>query len=120
MSLLFFINTSIFSDERIDMAKFMEFLDQDSGFNPLTSSLFKDIKALPLKGKYAIQKEESRPELVSNKVYGNTQYWWVIMIYNGLVNTDEVINGLVVKYPKLDSVEDLLFSLKASQVASST
>ena len=112
---LFFINLEVDSKERFDMAKFMEFTDN---YDPLSSSMFEDIKKLTKGGDFKVIREEGRPEIISFKTLGSTQYWWVILIYNGLTEFDAIKIGDRLAFPDLNSLEDLFFSLKSRQTAS--
>lgn len=111
----FFINPLLDSDERVDMSRFMESTD---GFDPLTSTFLKELKSLKVARKYIVQNEAARPDLVSFRVYSTTQYWWVLLFYNGLTLTDDLVGGTVINCPRLDDIEDLIFSLRAREVTS--
>ena len=110
----FFINSDIESDERFDMARFMNYTDN---FDPLTSRFFSDLKKLAKTGEYAIQGEEEKPDLVSTSLYENTQYWWIILAYNDMLNVGELLSGKGIGHTSVENIEDLLFNLKTLQVA---
>jgi len=110
----FFINTKLNSVERFDFGKFMEFTDN---YDPLTSRFLLNLRKLPVAGQYVIRAEEKRPELLSFRVYANTQYWWVLLFYNALLDDQDLETGQVIQYPALTDLEDLFFSLKANQRA---
>ena len=112
---LFFINLDKEYEKRFDQGKFFEFVTDN--FDPLTSTLLREIRDLPLFGRFNVSNEEGRPDLVSFRVFGDTQYWWALMVYNDITKVDDVINGTVINYPSLASLEDLFFSLKARQSA---
>lgn len=109
---LFFINLDAETPKRYDMSRFMEFTDN---FDPLTCGFFRDIKALPNSGFFVVQGEEFRPDAVAYKIYGNTQYWWAIMIYNGLFDVNQLTAGLSLQFPAIDDLEDAYFKLKSKQ-----
>ena len=108
----YFINLEKETEKRYDMSRFLEFSDN---FDPLTSSFYADIKALPLSGFFVIQGEEFRPDAIAHKIYGNTQYWWALLIYNGLSDINELVAGLSIRYPSLEDLEDAYFKLKSKQ-----
>ena len=112
---LFFINLEVDSKERFDISKFMEFTDN---FDPLSSAMFEDIKKLKKGGDFKVIIEEGRPDEVSFKTLGSTQYWWVILLLNGLTQVDDIKIGDRLSFPDLNSLEDLFFSLKSRQSAS--
>jgi len=111
-----FINLDIISEERYDMAKFMELIE-DGGYDPLTSAFFGDLRDLTVFGIYEIQAEEGRPDLLSSNIYTDMQYWWILLIYNDIFDYRSLVPGLQIKYPSLEDVEDLFFSLKSRQTA---
>ena len=39
------------------------------------------------------------------------------MIYNDLVDVDEVVSGLSIKYPSVLDIEDIFFKLKTKQAS---
>jgi hypothetical protein len=96
------------------MARFMNFTDN---FDPLTSSLLTDIKTLPESGVYTVQGEDSRPDLLSYRIYNDPQYWWVLLIFNRKFEFADFKTGDPIAYPSLDSLEDLVFSLKSKASA---
>lgn len=112
----FFINSDYESSDRFDMAKLLEFVNEDN-YDPITSRFIYDLTNLEAKGNYVVQNEESRPELLSYKIYGSVQYWWVLSLYNGIFDTDEISAGDVISYPNREDIEDLFFSMKAKETA---
>jgi hypothetical protein len=111
----FFINLNYVPiSERFDLARFMNYTDN---FDPLTPAFFPQLSSLTVQGTYIVQFEVSRPDLLSYTIYQDTQYWWIIMLFNGLTDADEVVEGLSISFPGVDQIEDLLFSLQAQQIA---
>ena len=106
---MFYINTDLESKERYDMAKFSEYLTDN--FDILNSYFVHKLKSLAEFGQYAVQAEEERAELISFKIYGSTQYWWLLLLYNDLTAWEQLTAGLTLKYPSITSLEDLYFSL---------
>jgi len=109
----FYIDETYTSDERYDYAKFLEYTDN---FDPLTSYVQYEVKNLKQKGEYQVITEEHRPDLVSYNIYGDVQYWHLLMIYNDVRLVTDVVPGLVLKYPFEDHIEDVYFSLKTKKV----
>lgn len=106
---MYFINLTDDFHKRYDMAKFIEFDGQ--AYDILMSYMIRKIKSFQVRGYYEVSGEESRPDLVSYYIYGRTMYWWVIMIYNDLLEADQVTLGLRIKYPAVKDIEELYFSL---------
>ena len=111
---MFYINLDYESKERYDMGKFMNY---DVGYDMLDSYFMSKIKSLRVHGQYAVQSEENRPDVLSYKIYGDTQYWWILLMYNSLLEPDELVAGLVIQYPYLGAIEDLYFELKSLETA---
>lgn len=111
----FFVNLDIEKKERFAMAKFFQYTDN---FDPLTSYFTNALPNLPTSGYYSVKGEEGRPDLLSFGIYGDTQYWWILLVYNGKIEFDSFKTGDIVKFPSIEAVEDLFFSLKAKENAS--
>lgn len=108
----YFLNLDLLTTERYDQGKFMEFTDN---YDPLTSSFMNDLISLPQVGKYTVQGEDGKPDLLSYRIYGDTQYWWVLLIYNRKFEFSDIKTGDEIVYPSVDSLEDVYFSLKAKE-----
>lgn len=111
----FFINPTFQSKERFDLGKLLEFTNE--GYDVLNSTFLEELKSLPEKGVYIVSGEDGKPALISHKIYGSTQYWWVLMFYNGILKSDDIVSNMAISYPSLNRLEDLFFSLRARDVA---
>ncbi len=112
----FFINLEKDTEKRYDLSKFLEFSDN---YDPLTSSFTNNLISLPAGGEYTLQGEDSRPDLLSYHVYGDTQYWWVLLMYNSVIDYSELKTGTKIKYPNITDLESLYFSLKSQEIGNS-
>lgn len=112
---IYFLNLDFESDQRFDPARFLEY--SNDGFDPLTSSMFNEVNGLKFQGYFIVQGEEHRPDTISFKLYGSTQYWWIIMLYNSLASVDKVVSGISLRYPTVAALEDFYFRLKSRQSA---
>lgn len=96
-----------------------KFLSAISGGDYITldSVFLIEMRNLPMQS-YEISTEQ-RPEAVAYKVYGDTQFTWIIMLYNKCFDiTDGTFSaGTAIRYPSLDDLERISFSLKARQRA---
>lgn len=45
--------------------------------------------------------EVNNPELLSQRVYNNPHYWWVICQFNGIIDPKNIPLGMKIKYPIL-------------------
>jgi hypothetical protein len=82
-------------------------------FDPLTSYVFKSIKSLKLFGIYNVVTSAGRPELISYHIYKDTQFWWLLMLYNDLTSIDDIVPGMLIKYFNLKDLENLYFTLNS-------
>jgi len=52
---------------------------------------------------------ESRPDIISNLVYGQSDLWWIICMYNGITNPIyELTVGKKIKIPNRTAVDSML------------
>lgn len=109
----FYINNE-YTGPSLDMARFLDY-DQGS-YDPLTSYFLMRAPFLEMAGTIEVQvREESRPDLISYKVYGTTDYWWIIMLYNDLISNEEVIKGSKLRYPTISSLDEYIFGANKRQ-----
>lgn len=109
----FFINSDVPTFKRYDLAKFLEY--GDDSFDPLTSSMLDRIDNLALGGYYTVQGEDGMPWMLSERLYGDSQYWWIIMLYNGFAGIEDIVNGEDIKYPSINAIQDEYFTLKTRE-----
>lgn len=109
----FFLNLDIEDVERFDMSKFM--LYSGDVYDPITSFALETIPTLRAGGKKTVQGLDFRPDQLSFEIYGSTQYWWVLIIYNGLQSFNEIVHGQELRYPSVSALEDFFFNLKIQQ-----
>lgn len=103
---MFYIDNETQTTDKYDMAKFMSY-GNDGVFDCINSFMLYEIPKLTMVGQYTIKKEENNPPLLSYNIYGDTQYWWILMWYNHLLKPQDLKNGLIIKYPSLGSLEQL-------------
>lgn len=101
--------------DRFDIAKLTEKCDV-AMFNLNNSKFLHELHRLKDLRSYTILSEVGRPDLLSEALYGqgNYQYWWIIMSLNGLCFPDDLKNGLIIKYPSLDQIENVYFELSTN------
>ena len=107
---MFKINYDLYPEKRFDMAKFMPFAE---GFDMLDSTLISQILSMPAVGNYTIRVEEKRPDLLSWNLYKDTQYWWILLIFNNFSTPDELTLGKEVRYFSANDLENIYFSLNS-------
>jgi hypothetical protein len=107
----FYIDLDLERKTRYDISKFICF-QEDSRPEIITSYMLDKIKSLPIHGVYVVQ-EEKRPDYISYKIYKETWYWWILMLYNGIIDVHDIKVGVQLKYPSVDSLEGIYFNLKS-------
>jgi hypothetical protein len=115
MDSYFYINLTADTTNRYDQENFIPF--NVDNYDPIQSNILGALTSIPSGGQYTIQGAESRPDIISNDIYGDPQYWWIILAYNELTTIDSLTNGLEIEYPRVDLLEDYYFTLKTQQDA---
>lgn len=111
-----YINVDRITENRYDFSKLMEWQD---GYDPLNSYFIDQVLSLPVTGKHKVTTESGRPDLLSYNIYGDFQYWQILLLFNRFSEASEIEHNAVIKYPSLIDIEDLYFSLKAKMAAES-
>jgi hypothetical protein len=111
---MYFINTDRNIPNRYDIAKFVEWVTppfESPVYDILFSYFWTTVVALPQGGTFIVSGEENKPDLIAYKIYGNTQYWWILLLYNGLLSNEDIVAGTKLKYPLLSDLEAVYFKL---------
>lgn len=111
---IFFINVESDKESRYDMSKFLRYTDNS---DPISSKFMEDLKAIPPGGSYRVTGNEHRPDRISMDIYKNFQYWWIIMVYNDILKVEDLVAGLTILFPDVDSLEDLYFGLNTQEIS---
>lgn len=82
--------------------------DRDPHYDPITSEVVDKLLTLDSKGLYVIRAEVGRPDLMSNAIYGSTNYWMFLMMYNRLHDPAELVAGLEILHPTLSEIETVI------------
>ena len=69
----------------------------------LRSSEFNNFEFVNKPSKFLVTgKYVNRPDLISYKVYGSSDYWWMICKFNGICDVfTELISGVVIDIPSI-------------------
>lgn len=102
---MYYINDALETETRFDTIKFFNF--NGDNVDPLTSFMMLNVPLLPEQGNLVITKQEKRPDLLSYSIYKDTQYWWVLLLYNHILSVNELVNGKTISYPSKNSIEYL-------------
>jgi hypothetical protein len=115
MDAYYYINLKAKTVNRYDQENFLPWVGDN--YDPIASNILSALTSIESGGQYTIQGAESRPDMIANDIYGDTQYWWAIMVYNSITSVDQLVNGLQINYPRVDLLEDYYFTLKTQQDA---
>ena len=107
----FYINSDIKTNDRYDLSKFLK--QEGEGYMALDSYFIDKIKKLPAQGTYQCLNE--RPDTIAYKIYGDVQFYWIVMVYNDWLDfTDSTFGaGKMISYPSISDIERLMFTLKS-------
>lgn len=106
---MFYLNERVNPPTKFDMMKFFD--NSGDWYDPLTSAFVHNLVKLPHETEYTVTYEEKRPDLLSYRYYNDTQYWWVLMWYNSILNVNDIVAGLIIRYPTKAVIEDLYVEL---------
>ena len=58
----------------------------------------------------------SAPDLISFDKYGTTRLWWIICLYNGIVDpTFDIKSGVVLRIPSLEGIKSYLAKIRETE-----
>ena len=67
------------------------------------NSFYTEISALPAKAAIIPTGMDGRPDLISTKLYGTPDYWWVICVANTIIDPfEQLVAGKVIRVPIID------------------
>jgi len=112
--MFYYINLDKDYTLRYDLGKFLRF--ENDTYDPLTSNLIENIKSISQGGLFKVTSEEFRPDQISRRIYDNDQYWWVIMLYNDIIDVESIEIGMILKYPDAEDLDSFYFTLKQSEL----
>lgn len=119
-----YINTDYSTDVRFDIPKFVDLTEDvfdtiDSYIFEKVDRLFKEqinVKDLNVAGVFIVTTQEHRPDLISSEIYeGDTQYWWLLMEFNNIIDVFQIVSGVRINYFDLNRLEDIYFTLNSKQ-----
>ena len=110
---MYYINTSRDTVAQYDMSKFLPFTGDF--YDLLYSDFAERLKKLDHDGKVILSAGDTSPALLSYRIYRDTQYWWVVMLYNDMVSMDDFFPGRVVLYVAPSKIHKIYFDLKSQE-----
>jgi len=107
---MYFFNNKSDSSTKFAIENFVEF--KEGTFDPINSEIMDQIKTLKEVGVTIVTTEEMRPDLISFKIYGSTQYWFLLLLYNDIIDFTDLKLGDTIRYFNIVDLEGLFFDLK--------
>ena len=98
------------SDERYDIAKFMEF--NGDCYDVVNSPFLNRLKDLPIKEYYSVNKGYKTIDMISQHVYKTPIYAYYILYYNDLVD-ETVPENTVLKLFDIVDLDNLFFEISS-------
>lgn len=102
---MFYVRTDLNTSNKFDMINFLNF-DVDN-IDCHGSYMLENIRTLSQVGIMKITAEQYRPDMLSYNLYGITDYWWILMWYNSIVNISDLVSGVEIRYPSQVDIENL-------------
>lgn len=93
-----------------------EIADRNTRYDHLTSELIDAILDLSPRSTFTVTTEVFRPDLISYSIYRSTDYWQIILMYNGIVDVGNLVAGTVLRYPGLQELESILLRYLAKKL----
>jgi hypothetical protein len=79
------------------------------GVDPLRDKTLDLISKIPKYSQYQVtQYLRGRPDQIAHFVYGQSNLWWVITSYNGILNVRTIVEGTVLNVPDYSAVIAIL------------
>ena len=108
---MFTINSSRRTEKRFDMSKFLEWSQLVQMYDPLTSLFDSLLHGLSPEGTYTVDVPDARPDWLSFKIYGDTQYAWILLWCNDIGSFRDLKKGAVISYPSLSDLDTIYLTL---------
>lgn len=97
---------------RYESSKFWPFNDV-GGFDIIRSYFSQQLGYIPEFGDMEIVTNEGRIDLCALDALGETQYFWILLMYNGIIDVNELTTGKILKIPDKNKIEELYFRVKS-------
>ena len=107
---LFYFNFDRETGKRYQVSRFMRF--ERGVYDFSTSYFLQEFMKLSPEGAYTILSVPQRPDVYSRDIYGNTDYWFLLLYYNNVTFLNELELGTSLTYPSISDMENIFFSLK--------
>lgn len=115
---MYLINTRDTFPFRYDRGRFFnkEIFDGQPSFDILDGRILSEFIALKEEGLFYITDELLSPDLISYRLYGDERYWWLLMLYNNLVEVDEIYPGMEFRFPSRRDIDTMYSNLGSKRI----
>lgn len=101
--------------DRFDMTHFMEFTN--GWFDSMNSEFINWLLTAEPDGWYRVVEPQGRPDLVSYHIYGDTQYWWILLLINDIICVNDLKENMEIKYIRSERLQNKYLDLDISSRA---
>ena len=95
-----------------DVSRLMEY--SEGVYDDFTSYFIEEMRKLPSAGTYRVE-EDNRPDIYSDAIYGSTDFWYILLLYNNIVLVSDMKRGDELRYPSKARLEDVYSSLRTAE-----
>lgn len=115
---MYLINTTDVFPFRYDRGRFFrkETFDGKISFDILDGRIIDEFTSIKPMGVFYITNEVLSPDLIAFKLYNDERYWWLLMLYNNLVEVDEIYPGMEFRYPAREAMDSMYSTLGSRKV----
>jgi len=61
------------------------------------------------------ESEEKRPDLLSYKIYRDVKYWWLLMMFNEILDSDLLLKDKTIKFFDISDLNKLIMKMSLKQ-----
>tara|TARA_B100000700_G_scaffold311500_2_gene393635 strand:+ start:101917 stop:102783 length:867 start_codon:yes stop_codon:yes gene_type:complete len=112
---LFYIDINKQTEKRYAPEKLIRYSEKGGVYDILDSHFLAELARMPMAGTYVVVEDEGRPDVIAYKLFGSTEYWWILMAYNNLVIPSQLVAGATIKYPNIQRLETMYGKLAAQE-----
>lgn len=91
------------------MSRSLIFDRDEHGQDPLSNTKLDRILALPSLRELEIDSAtEANPQLIAYREYGSPEYYWVILYYNGIGYSFDLVAGMIIQLPSASAIRQII------------
>lgn len=91
------------------MSRSLIFDRDEHGQDPLSNTKLDRILALSSSREIEIDSAtEANPQLIAYREYGSPEYYWVVLYYNGIGYSFELVAGMIIQLPSAAAIRQII------------